>query len=54
MSGPVVVSDTSPINYLILTEAVELLPRVFSRIIVPTAVGNELADPKRLSPCGNG
>jgi len=39
----VVVSDTSPINYLILIDAVDLLPRLFSEVIIPPAVAAELA-----------
>lgn len=35
---PAIVSDTSPPNYLVLTETVELLPRLFSQVIIPPAV----------------
>ena len=41
-----VVSDTSPLNYLVLIEAVDLLPRLFSEIVIPTAVAEELARPE--------
>ena len=37
------VSDTSPLNYLILIEAIELLPRLFSEVIIPPAVSRELS-----------
>ena len=39
-----VVADTSPLNYLILIEAVEILPMLFEQVLVPAAVHNELAD----------
>lgn len=38
----VVVSDTSPLQYLILTQAVESLPHFFDRVYIPTAVAVEL------------
>lgn len=39
----VVVSDTSPLNYLVLIDAIELLPRLFSAVFIPTAVAAELS-----------
>jgi predicted nucleic acid-binding protein len=48
----VVVADTSPLNYLILIEAIDLLPRLYGRIIIPAEVLNELIDdgaPRRVS-----
>ena len=47
-----VVADTSPLNYLILIEAIDLLPRLYRRIIIPAEVLNELIDggaPRRVS-----
>lgn len=44
----VVVADTSPINYLILIGQIELLPRLYTRILVPAAVLAELNH--RLAP----
>jgi len=41
----VVIADTSPINYLILIGAIEILPRLYSRVIVSLEVLAELADP---------
>ena len=38
----VVVADTSPLNYLILIEAIDLLSRLYGSIIVPTDVLDEL------------
>jgi len=38
----IVVSDTSPINYLLLIHQIDLLPRLFERIIIPDAVCNEM------------
>jgi predicted nucleic acid-binding protein len=41
----VVVSDTSPINYLVLCEVVEVLPLLYERVIIPRTVYAELACP---------
>jgi predicted nucleic acid-binding protein len=41
-----VVSDTSPINYLVLIELQDLLPALFERVLVPGAVRRELQSPK--------
>jgi predicted nucleic acid-binding protein len=42
----IVVSDTSPLNYLILTESVQILVAIFGRVYAPLAVDNELAHPR--------
>lgn len=41
----IVVSDTSPLNYLILIGQIELLPAMFGTVIVPPAVIKELQHP---------
>lgn len=41
----IVVSDTSPINYLLLIDQMELLPLLFGRIIIPDIVRDEMLDP---------
>ena len=41
-----IVSDTSPINYLCLIEEIEVLPRLFSTVIIPPAVLKELRHPR--------
>lgn len=38
----IVVSDTSPINYLVLIGEIELLPQLFGQVIIPQAVLDEL------------
>lgn len=38
----IVISDTSPINYLVLIDEIELLPTLFGAIIIPQAVLSEL------------
>ena len=46
-----VISDTSPLCYLLLIEQVDLLPQMYSRVVIPQAVRDELADersPKRV------
>ena len=40
-----VVSNTSPLNYLVLIELQQLLPALFSRVLVPEAVLWELRSP---------
>lgn len=42
----IVVSDTSPLNYLVLIEEVEVLPAIFGRVVVPPAVIDELQGPR--------
>ena len=39
----VVVADATPLNYLILIEAVEVLPKLFTKIHLPIEVANELS-----------
>jgi predicted nucleic acid-binding protein len=39
-----VVADTGPINYLVLIDAVGLLPQLFERIFIPVVVHAELID----------
>ncbi len=38
----IVVSDTSPLNYLLLIDHIDVLPKLFGRVIVPSAVMLEL------------
>ena len=48
----VVVADTSPLNYLILIEAIDLLPRLYGTVLIPAEVRHELIDdgaPKQVS-----
>lgn len=40
----IIVSNTSPINYLILIGYIDLLPQLFQQIIIPQAVYSELSD----------
>jgi predicted nucleic acid-binding protein len=46
----IVVSDTSPLHYLVLIDQVEVLPRLFDRVIVPPAVISELSRPQTPVP----
>ena len=43
---PAIVSDTTPLNYLVLIEAVQLLPRLYQRVLIPPDVRDELTRPK--------
>ena len=38
----IVVSDTSPLHYLVLIDCGEVLPALFGRVIIPEAVAREL------------
>ena len=46
----IVVTDTSPLHYLILVGHVEALPQLFRRVVVPPAVIYELSHPKTPEP----
>lgn len=39
----IVVADSSPINYLVLIDAVDLLESLFGEVIVPNSVADELS-----------
>jgi len=41
----IIIADTSPINYLVLTGFQELLPTLFGQILIPEAVLDELQSP---------
>jgi predicted nucleic acid-binding protein len=38
----IVVADTSPLNYLVLIDEIDLLPALFGRVFIPQAVFEEL------------
>lgn len=44
----IIVSDTSPICYLLLIGEIELLPQLYGQVLIPTKVQEELSD--RRSP----
>lgn len=39
-----IVADTSPLNYLVLIDAIKVLPKLYGRIIIPRQVHDELRD----------
>ena len=41
----IVVADTSPINYLILIGEIEILTKMYGRVVIPRAVREELLRP---------
>lgn len=41
-----VVADTSPLNYPALIDAIDVLPRLFGRVLIPEAVALELQRPR--------
>src|ERR1700739_1801602 len=38
-----IVADTSPLNYLVLIQAADILPSLYRRVLIPPAVNAELA-----------
>jgi predicted nucleic acid-binding protein len=40
----VVVADTSPINYLVIINEIEILPRLYHGVVIPEEVFGELTD----------
>jgi predicted nucleic acid-binding protein len=44
MIGSIVVSDASPLHYLILIQAVDFLPTLATEVLIPPAVASELTD----------
>jgi predicted nucleic acid-binding protein len=42
----VVVAGATPLNYLILINAMEVLPQLYGRVLVPMAVVEELKNPE--------
>jgi predicted nucleic acid-binding protein len=45
-----VVADAGPLNYLVLTGDIELLPKLFERVLAPQVVHDELANPEASAP----
>jgi predicted nucleic acid-binding protein len=41
----IVVADTSPINYLIIIGEIEILPKMYGKVVIPRAVREELLRP---------
>ena len=41
----ILVSDTSPLHYLLLIDQIDLLPQLFQQIIIPDVVRDELLVP---------
>ena len=42
-----VISNNSPIRYLVLLDCIHLLPAIFSRVTIPAEVQAELQRPRR-------
>jgi predicted nucleic acid-binding protein len=42
----IVVCDTSPVNYLVLIDEIDLLPQLFTTVVLPAAVMAELQHPR--------
>jgi len=48
-----VVADTGPLRYLVLIDAIEVLPRLFGRVLISEIVGLELSRPSAPPPVRN-
>jgi predicted nucleic acid-binding protein len=46
----IVVADTSPVNYLVLIQEADLLPRLFGQVLIPPAVWEKLIDADTPAP----
>lgn len=46
----IVVADTTPLNYLVLIQTADMLPRLFGEVLIPPAVLAELKDPATPPP----
>ena len=46
----VVVADTSPVNYLVLIGQIGILPQLYTRVLIPPAVLDELKHPAAPEP----
>ena len=42
----IVVCDTSPVNYLVLIDGIDLLPQLFTTVVLPAGVLAELQHPR--------
>ena len=42
----IVVCDTSPVNYLVLINEIDLLPQLFTTVVLPAAVLTEVQHPR--------
>jgi predicted nucleic acid-binding protein len=42
----IVVADTSPLNYLVLIDQIDLLPLIFGQVLLPASVYEELQHPR--------
>jgi predicted nucleic acid-binding protein len=40
-----VVADTGPLNYLVLVDVIDVLPKLFQQVLIPAAVHDELIHP---------
>jgi predicted nucleic acid-binding protein len=41
----IVVADTSPINYLLLIKEIDILAKMYGKVVIPRAVNEELLRP---------
>jgi len=41
----IVVADTSPINYLLAIQEIDILPKMYGKVVIPRAVQQELQQP---------
>jgi predicted nucleic acid-binding protein len=41
-----VIADTTPLNYLVLVDVIDVLPQLYGHVVAPRAVVQELGDPE--------
>lgn len=46
----VVVADTGPLHYLVLIDAIDLIPKLFDQVLVPQTVHDELTAQRTPEP----
>ena len=46
----IIISDTTPINYLVLIGEIDVLEKLFGRVIIPQAVFDEFHNPGTPDP----
>jgi predicted nucleic acid-binding protein len=42
----IVIADTSPISYLVSISEIDILPKLYGRVLVPPSVADELRHPR--------
>lgn len=46
----IVIADTTPLNYLVLIDRIDVLPQLYGRVLIPPAVWEEFQRPEAPQP----